>query len=137
MLLLLSYTEQASSSPKSKCIKRRRNSFTKKMLLLYSLIQAYTSYSQPTRTFQKSKMQLVRLILAAALTVLSVEACQCVNPEGGASNDGATGYCCGQEGGTFVGGNQCVAGSISNNLSGFEHCCRGSGLNSDCSCPTC
>ncbi|EPE30109.1 hypothetical protein GLAREA_12832 [Glarea lozoyensis ATCC 20868] len=82
-------------------------------------------------------MQFVKLMLVAAASILSVEACKCVNPNGGANNIGVTRSCCSQNKGTFVNGNDCNAGSISNRLSNFKNCCRGSGLNSDCSCPTC
>ncbi|KAH7310056.1 hypothetical protein BKA65DRAFT_575854 [Rhexocercosporidium sp. MPI-PUGE-AT-0058] len=81
-------------------------------------------------------MQLLNLILVAATAILSVDACKCVNPNGGANNVGTTAFCCGQNQGTFI-TDDCRANSISNRLSNFKNCCRGSGLNSDCSCPTC
>lgn len=85
----------------------------------------------------KVEMKLFSLIFVSAATILSVQACKCVDPNGGADNDVETAFCCAEEGGTFQDGNDCAANSISNELSEFESCCNGSGLNSDCSCPTC
>jgi hypothetical protein len=89
------------------------------------------------RNPSKVEMKLVSLMLAAATTILSVQACKCVYPNGGGEDVSQTQFCCTQEDGTFVDGNDCAAYSISNSLSEFESCCRTVQENSDCPCPTC
>jgi hypothetical protein len=94
----------------------------------------YTSTLHKQHKPQEVKMKLIiSLILMVATTGLSVQACKCVNPDGGADNDGVTESCCFSIGGTFQDGNDCAAVSISNNLTGFLDCCKENGLNSDCS----
>jgi hypothetical protein len=120
-----------------------KNPFEKSRSQVSSPLQRPNPFKHTTTTrnqthtyLSTSKMQLFNLMLVAAASTLSVEACKCVNPNGGANNVDRTRFCCKQNSGTFV-SDDCRAGSISNRLSNFKTCCRGKDLNSDCSCPTC
>ncbi|KAH7076088.1 hypothetical protein FB567DRAFT_535429 [Paraphoma chrysanthemicola] len=80
-------------------------------------------------------MQFFTTIALAALA-LTASACKCVQ---GGTNDAATATCCTSLGGRQE-GNDCVADTISEELSDFRQCCRNqdpSGeLTSDCDFPT-
>jgi hypothetical protein len=107
--------------------------FNTVFIIATSVSFGYTSTLHKQHKPQKVKMKLISLILMVATTGLSVQACKCVNPDGGADNDGVTESCCFDLDGTWQDGNDCAAVSISNNLTGFLNCCKDSGLNSDCS----
>ncbi|KAI5460772.1 hypothetical protein BGZ63DRAFT_250399 [Mariannaea sp. PMI_226] len=79
-------------------------------------------------------MQFLKATLFSIVALLSAtgEACKCYRTEGG-TNNGATHKCCNDLGGVWQYGNDCKAGSISEHLRAFDHCCKGQG--SDCDYP--
>lgn len=80
-------------------------------------------------------MQFFNAIILASMA-LTATACKCVQ---GGTNDEATRVCCGSLGGRYE-GNDCVAGTISEELSDFRSCCMNQDpngqLTSDCDFPT-
>ncbi|KAL6703439.1 hypothetical protein ACN47E_009698 [Coniothyrium glycines] len=75
-------------------------------------------------------------VITFASLALTATACKCVQ---GTTNDAATATCCTSLGGRQE-GNDCVADTISEQLSDFRQCCRNQDpngeLTSDCDFPT-
>lgn len=75
-------------------------------------------------------MLVSNIVTVALMTMMSAPtlACKCFGPGGRKLND-KTRRCCRRYGGVFRGGDDCLASSISEDLSGFRACCDG---RSDC-----
>ncbi|KAF9071090.1 hypothetical protein BDP27DRAFT_1291818 [Rhodocollybia butyracea] len=80
-------------------------------------------------------MNFFAFILVAVVAAIPAHACKCLGA-GGANNVGHTKSCCASLSGSFQGGNDCAADSISEHLSNFRSCCQRDGsVTSDCDFP--
>ncbi|KZV92842.1 hypothetical protein EXIGLDRAFT_717812 [Exidia glandulosa HHB12029] len=80
-------------------------------------------------------MKFLAIVLLAVAAAFPAEACKCLDV-GGGNNVGNTQNCCASLGGSFQGGNDCAASSISEHLSNFRSCCQSRGSQtSDCDFP--
>ncbi|EJD41982.1 hypothetical protein AURDEDRAFT_68173 [Auricularia subglabra TFB-10046 SS5] len=80
-------------------------------------------------------MNFFTLALVALAAFVPAKACKCLDITG-SNNVANTQVCCALLNGSFQGGNDCAANSISEHLSTFRSCCEARGsLTSDCDFP--